>query len=1095
MDTPRLSVTLLGGFQVRLIGGPAVVLARKKTQALLAYLVVAAGEAHLRDKLAALLWGDSSDPRARQSLRQTLLLLKRALPRTEPELLCIDAESVAVNRGAMEADVAAFEQLADEGTPQALAQAAALYQGDFLEGLGVQEPRFEEWLITERERLREVALEALAKLMAHHTTSGDVQQAMQSAVRLLGIDPLQEAVHRALMRLYAREGRRGAALRQYQICVAALQRELGVEPEDATKRLYQELLQARPVSPAPFPALEADESLAQGSAETFTDASVPDAPLVGRGPEMAALLRARGRAWRGQAMTAVILGEAGIGKSRLAAALASDSREHGGRVLGGRAYETERILPFGPWVGAFRSAEVIPELARAPALGAVWRALLARLFPELGEPGSETIAADEEDHLRLFEAMAQAVEHLARRQPLLVVLEDLHWADDMSLRLLAFVSRRGAAWPVFFVATIRREEVIDAPAVASVLRELGNDARFISLTLPPLSAPEIGTLVRLLARSGMDEPSVQRLGTQIWQASEGNPFMVVETMRALYGTNTFEVTDTLPTPARVRDVIAARLDRLSRRARDLAALASVIGREFDFALIEGAAGENGQETAAAVEELVARHVLHAVNERLDFAHERIRAVAYERLLPPRRRLLHAAVAKAIEKVHASDLAPHYVALSLHCQQGGLWDEAFRYLRKAGAGAAARGVHQTAITCFEQALAALEHLPESRASLEQGIDVRFALRNSLAALGEYGTLLHHLGVAEATAQSLSDRLRLGWVCAYRTNELFVRGENRAAIASGERAGALAAIVGDVRLQVTANLFLGQVCHAVGQYRRGADLLRQNIATLEVERLRGSISSAHEIYSHACLACCLAELGEFGEGLACGARALRLAGEIDRAYALVHACFGTGIVYLRKGELDRAVSLLERGQDLCRGRDFPFVAAANESLLGYAYLLKDQLARALPLLEEAVETFTSRMGGAALPMLHLAECYLKAGRQTDASAMAERALELAAERGEQGHRGWALRVRGLIAAHGERPDVEAAAAFHREALALAADLEMSPLRAHCHLALGRCYRRTGRRREALTQLSTAADLFRSMEMPYWLPRCQTELRAAS
>jgi DNA-binding SARP family transcriptional activator/tetratricopeptide (TPR) repeat protein len=1087
---PLLHLTLLGGFQVRLGTGDAASLARKKGQALLAYLVVEPGEVHLRDKLAALLWGDRTDQRARQSLRQTLLALRQALPDNAADVLRIDGENVALNHRGLEVDVVAFEALANDGSPDALTQAAALYTGDFLEGLGVQEPRFEEWLIGQRERLRELAIEVLAKLLAHQTATGAVQEAVQTGGRLLGLDPLQEVVHRALMRLYARQGRRGTALRQYQICTAVLQRELGVEPEDATKQLYQELLQTVPLpSTVPRPA-EGGEDLARPAAEGAIDACVPAAPLVGREPEMAMLRRLRGRAWRGEARTAVILGEAGIGKSRLVAAVVGDSLEHGGRALVGRAHETERILPFGPWVEAFRTAGVIPELARAPGLDAVWRVPLTRLFPDLGEPGAASTSAAEEDHVRLFEAMAQALGHLASRQPLLVVLEDLHWADEMSLRLLAFLSRRAASWPVLFVATLRQEEVIDAPAVTRLLRELGREPHFVSLMLAPLSVPDTVTLVRLLGRSGTDEPTVQRLGTQIWHASEGNPFMVVETMRALYGTNASAVADALPTPPRVRDIIAARLDRLSHRGRELAALASVIGREFDFALLENAAGPDGRETAAAVEELVARHVLHVVNERLDFTHERIREVAYERLLPPRRRLLHAAVAHALERLYAHDLAPHYAALSLHCQQGALWDKAFTYLRNTGATAAVRGAHHAAVTCFEQALDALQQLPESHASLEQSIDVRFALRNSLAALGEYDTLSDHLDAAEAAAQTVGDRLRVGWVSAYRTNELFVRGENQAAIASGECASAIAATVGNLRLQVTADLFLGQACHAVGAYRRGADLLRQNMAALAAERLRRTISPTHEIYTGACLACCLAELGEFREGVTCTTQALRLADEIDRSYARAHASFGGGIVCLRKGDLARAVSLLEHGLDACRGREFPFLAAAHESLLGYAYLLTDRLAEALALLEDAVESFAVHMRGAALPMVYLAECYLKANRRGDARAMVDRALALAVDRGERGHQGWALRARGLIAGQGKPADIEAAMASYREALALATELEMAPLRAQCQLALGQCYRRMGRHPEARATFSAAADLFRTMEMSHWLPRCETE-----
>ena len=220
-----LHLTLLGGFQAQLADGRPLVLVRKKAQALLAYIVVEPAAAHLRDKLAALLWGDSSDQRARHSLRQALFAIKRAVPADAGDvLLFLDTETVAVDRRNVELDVAVFEQLVADGSPEALARAAALYRGDFLEGLGVQEPRFEEWLVAERERLRELALDALGKLMAHQASAGTVRDAVQTAGRLLAIDPLQEAVHRALMQLYVGRGTTrscAAAVPDLRRCVAA----------------------------------------------------------------------------------------------------------------------------------------------------------------------------------------------------------------------------------------------------------------------------------------------------------------------------------------------------------------------------------------------------------------------------------------------------------------------------------------------------------------------------------------------------------------------------------------------------------------------------------------------------------------------------------------------------------------------------------------------------------------------------------------------------------------------------------------------------------------------------------------------------------
>ena len=242
-----LRLTLLGGFQARLGTGGALSLPSRKAQALLAYLGARPGQSHPRDKLAALLWGESREAQARDGLRHALAALRQALPATAPPILMSAGQTLALNPVVVDVDVATFERHVAEGTPEALAQAAALYTGDLLSGFSVSEPLFEEWLVPERARLRELALEALARLLAHQGKIGATGQAIESAVRLLALDPLQEVVHRALMRLYA-QVRRGAALQQYQLCVTVLQRELGVAPEEETKQLYHDILRRRLVS-------------------------------------------------------------------------------------------------------------------------------------------------------------------------------------------------------------------------------------------------------------------------------------------------------------------------------------------------------------------------------------------------------------------------------------------------------------------------------------------------------------------------------------------------------------------------------------------------------------------------------------------------------------------------------------------------------------------------------------------------------------------------------------------------------------------------------------------------------------------------------
>jgi DNA-binding SARP family transcriptional activator len=233
-----LQLTLLGGFQARLRAGAALPLPTRKSQALLAYLASPPGRAHPRDKLAALLWGGIREESARASLRQALFAIRKALGDAEREVLQQDGETLALAPDAVDMDTEAFERLVREGTPGALERAAVLYGGDLLSGFALDEAPFEESLLGERERLRELALEGLARLLRQQWPAGATGAAIQTGIKLLAMDVLQEPVHRALMRLYAEHGRRGAALRQYQQCVRALQRELGVEPETETRELY-----------------------------------------------------------------------------------------------------------------------------------------------------------------------------------------------------------------------------------------------------------------------------------------------------------------------------------------------------------------------------------------------------------------------------------------------------------------------------------------------------------------------------------------------------------------------------------------------------------------------------------------------------------------------------------------------------------------------------------------------------------------------------------------------------------------------------------------------------------------------------------------
>ena len=710
-----LRVLLLGGFEARLASGSPLTLPTKKAQALLAYLGVHAGQGHQRDKLAALLWGEKSAEQGRGDLRHALAALRKALAGATPAPLRIEGQTLALDAERVDVDVATFERRAAEGTPEALQHAAELYRGDLLLGFQVNEPLFEEWLVVERERLREIALDALGRLLTQQTKAAATERAIQTAMRLLALDPLQESVHRALMGLYARQGRRGAALKQYQMCVASFRRELGTEPEEETRRLYRDLLR-RPAEAVKAADHRRDRPSRSGPVRELAvpELLAAETPLFGRAVELARLRDLRDAAIQGQGGIATVVGEAGIGKTRLVGALVADALSQGCRILIGRCHESDSILPFGPWVDAFRSGEIGADEEILAAMHPTRRAELIRLLPEAGDadmvPASDTA-------LRLFESVAELMEQVAARQPLVLVLEDLHWADEMSLRLLSFVSRRIPALPVLLVATAREEELADASMARRTLAELGHRVQAVPLALSPLSRADTALLARALTRVG-SAPAFAHVQEQIWTMSEGNPFVAVEAMHALDQPGVESAAGTSPVaavlPASVRELVARRLDRLGARSQQLTAVAAVVGRRFDFPLLAAASGVDERDAAEAVEEMVRQHVLQAVGNQLDFTHDRIREVAYGRLLPPRRRLLHRAVAEALATlaVPVPDRVSEQIEqLAHHALQGEVWDKVLRYCSQAGAKAAARVANREAVAYFDQALAALEHLPE------------------------------------------------------------------------------------------------------------------------------------------------------------------------------------------------------------------------------------------------------------------------------------------------------------------------------------------------------------------------------------------------
>lgn len=1053
----RLRLILLGAVRIGPAAGLAINLPSRKAQALLAFLGLRPGRPHARAKLAALLWGETGEEQARSSLRQTLMTLRRALPRTRPPLLLAVGDTLAINPAAIDVDVAAFERRVAEGTPGALARAAALYRGDLLEGLAVAEAPFEEWLTSERERLQQLALRALTRLLEHQLAAGLLDDALPTASRLLALDPLREAAHRALMHVYTRQGLRGSALRQYQTCVATLQRELGADPEPVTQQLYRHIVKE------PTPGAPSAASSHHRAARARGGTSTSEAPLVGRATELERLRHALDAAWQGRGHALVLVGEAGIGKTRLLDRVAAEAAQRGARLLAARAHETERALPFRPWVDALRAGRALSEPAAIDALPRAWRQELSRLFAELGEPAGPLSAAPQES-VRLLEAVTAFLGELAKKTPVVLVLDDLHWADEMSVQLLDFVARRIADRPVLLLGSAREEEL-------PLLGQADRERAWSLLTLAPLSRSDTAALVRALARTAMDATAVTRIGRRVWALSEGNPFVITETMRGVQE-GMAETPEDLPVPQRVRDVVAARLDRLSPLGQHLLAVAAVIGRAFSVQLLQRAAGLGEPETVQGLEELVRRRVLHAEGERFDVTHERIRAVAAERLLEPRRRVLHAAVLEALETLYAERAEEIYDRLAHHAARADDAEKTVRYLLRLSERAARRYALEEAMRALREARPLAERLsgPERHARV---LDVLVALASSQYFLGRFRDILDLVLPECDRFERLGDPALSGPLHFWIGYTHGLLGDPARAWTSLQRALDDATRAGDRATMGRAHCGLARECFWSGRLKEGIDHGRQAVELLDRPVDRWWLGHAYWA-----LGINYAFAGQLDRALEAQVRAATIGTSLADSRLQCFAAWATALVHHQSGDWTAAIEAASRSLE--RSTDAINTALAN-GYLGRAWLGAGDVACAITLLEESTRQVAALHMERSLGQITiwLAEACLAGGHTDRAGELATAGRRSTESSGHRYAIGDADRVLGRIAlARGEYAEAEARLGA---ALATFTEIGARLQAARTHQALAEVARERGHAAADAAHQAEARQLLAALGVP--------------
>jgi len=411
---------------------------------------------------------------------------------------------------------------------------------------------------------------------------------------------------------------------------------------------------------------------------------------------------------------------------------------------------------------------------------------------------------------------------------------------------------------------------------------------------------------------------------------------------------------------------------------------------------------------------------------------------------------------------------------------------------------ARWALRDAGTHLEQALTATKHLSQSREAIEQAIDVRLDLRNAIHLLGEVERGMGLMRETEPLAERLGDEIRMGKISLFLSISLWMMGYADEAQDPIDRALAIAESTDDPLLRHQARAQLARLHHDRGDYQQAAAALRESLSALEAAG-PSSISTGLglmpiAVQSTTYLAWSLAELGEFAEATRRTEESLRRAEAIENPFALIMACMGMGMVHLRQGNALAAMPVLEQGLQVCY--TFGFTALVFHGIaasLGAVYALANRHAEAIPLLRKVADQSASMklVSDHLLGAIPLGNVWLSTGRLEDAAQLGRQALDLARKHKQRGHEVYALRLLGEVVARRDPSDVAEAAAHYRDAMGLAHELGMRPLVAHCHLGLGRLYWRTGMREQAHEHLTTAATMYREMDMRFWVEQAEVEM----
>jgi len=1081
---PTLQFSFLGLLTVCAEDQPLPTPPTLKSQSLLAYLVLHRSQALARERLAGMFWGNRPEPKARQSLSTALWHIRRCLP--DSTLIRGDAHVVQFDPQAdVWIDAEVFEQQAGGTALADLEQAVALYRGDFLEGF------YDDWILDERYRLEALFLQTLAHLMRRYEAIGDHEAALASAQRLLRRDPLREEAHRVAMRAYARLRQRNAALEQYRRCREILSKELGVEPMAETTALQQAILAGR------FRPKQEPEHVSHLIVPAPVVSPLPQqnplhllgrSPLVGREQDMAFLIERWQQAMGGHGGLVFLHGEAGIGKTRLIEELVAHVRPRGGWVIKANCYEYEHTLPYVPLADVLHA---LLALARPQTLGRLppWQiAALSRLDASIlsSLPGTPPTLPAKSSQVQIFTALNFLLSDLARHNPLLLVLEDLHWADESTLIWLHTLGRRLDESRILVLATYRSQDRAPDHPLAKLTFKLTRNGSAAQLRLSRLSPPALAHWMQ-----GISDTTIEK----IHKHTEGNPFFILETQRALLEKHYLHLNEegwiennipqTLPIPDSVRKVIQMRLARLKMQTSNVLKMASVIGQTFDFDVLVKAWGRDEEETLEALDELLGRRWLRegsGSNARdYEFEHHMVREVVYTSLSRPRRRQYHRRVGEALESL-APRLTQIAGELAYHFEQAQENDKALFWLVEAGEQAWKSYAYREALGYFRRAEALLG--PERVDALAARALAGLAITHR-DVIGEEGMQWHWLERALEIREALGDEQGVAEVCyalAYRptsfaqARKMVRRGitavkekdEGEHLVAYGY--GLLARFYehegnfSQARLWAQRQL---ELCRELG-LESGMAYAHHRLGSL-IMRAGGPLGSAiaHErevlrlanhlgwidlaAGSHSIIGNCLIALGRTSEAEVEAQESLRLSTEIDIPWRQCWALHLLAQVASLRGEWQKALHLLDQAEVMKTRQPASYQTIILAKKRAALVARQGNLEKARALLDMALEKSRHEYPRYVHRLeLDLVALDVESGRIEVAQQRLERLLTQLEQEEDTYVLGIAARLQGELAAL--RSDLETAEHFFATSLQQLEPLEQALQAAYTRLAWG-------------------------------------------